>query len=139
MAATTSAFTPSSAVATSSTTTLVVNSYLLIFKFNQVAASVDFSTATTVTAKPFNAASVAIAIDIAPLPAPKSTTPLISGSPSTVVADDCRKPITRSTKISVSGRGMNTPAPTDSSKYRNGALPVMYCTGFPSNRCSTKS
>ena len=131
LATTKSAFTSGSAVVTSSITTLIGKSYFAIFLFNQSAASGDFSTATTVTFKPFNSASEAIAILIAPLPAPKSIT-LFGRSLS---FDELRKPITRSTISSVSGLGIKTPSPTAKSKYLNGALAVMYWTGLPNKRC----
>jgi len=75
-------------------------------------------------------ASQVIAIEIAPLPAPRSITLFAS----LLFSIEVRKPIARSTSNSVSGRGISTPSPTSRSKYLNGALPVMYWTGLPKSR-----
>ena len=122
-------------MATSSITTRIGRSYFAIFLFNQAAASGDFSTATILTFKPFKVASDAIAMLIAPDPAPNSIT-LFACSLS---AAEVKCPITRSTINSVSGRGIKTPSPTSSSRYRKAALPVMYWTGLPINLCFIRS
>ena len=121
-ATTKSALISGRAVETSSTTTLIGRSYFAMFLFNHSAAAGDFSTATKLTFNPFKLASVAIAIHIAPLPAPSSIMLLefsLSGC-------ELRWPMTRSTINSVSGLGIKTPSPTSSSRYLKAALPVMY-------------
>ena len=90
-------------------------------------ASALFSTAIT---RAFSA-SVAIASESAPEPAPRSTTLTIPS-----MLEICCS--TASTNSSLSGRGTNTPGPTSISRRRNGAVPVRYCKGSKPILRSTK-
>ncbi|CAB4534406.1 unannotated protein [freshwater metagenome] len=89
-----------------------------VFFLSQNIASGDFSTAITRDV----GASVAIANESAPEPAPKSMTLTGEGKFAMWLSTAC-------TKSSDSGRGTRTPGPTSISKYRKGATPVRYCKG----------
>ena len=77
--------------------------------------------------------SVASARAIAPLPVPRSTA-TGAGTPTARSAS-----IAIWATISVSGRGTKTPGPTRSSRCRNGATPVMCCSGSrAARRCDER-
>ena len=103
---------PRQAFATSTSTILTFGARVATFFCSQGSAASEFSTAVTVD---FD--SVASAMAIHPDPEPRSITltffDLISSS-------------ANATSDSVSGRGISTPGPTSYSRYRKGALPVMY-------------
>ena len=57
----------------------------------------------------------------------------------TAMPPPCSASIATCATVSVSGRGTNTPGPTASSSDRNGARPVMCCSGSRAARRSTAS
>ncbi len=89
------------------------------FSFAQTKASTEFSAAYTRAC----GTSEASARARAPLPVPRSTA--IGEADATARSAS----IASCATISVSGRGTNTPGPTRSSRWRNGAVPVMCCKG----------
>ena len=99
------------------------------FSLAQTKASTAFSAAKTREC----GASVASARAIAPEPVPRSTAigdgDAAASSASSAIC----------TSVSVSGRGTNTPGPTRSSRWRNGAVPVMCCSGSRLARRATRS
>ena len=119
---------PGKTSATSPSTTRTFSAITETFFFNQTKASGLFSTAITRVV----GASVAIASDSAPEPAPRSIT--LTGAGRFSIC--CN---TASTNNSDSGRGTKTPGPTSMFKYLNPATPVRYCNGSKLSRRSNKS